>query len=135
MKQKGDVAELKVAADIRRRGHLIAVPWGEDWLADLIVCRGGELERVQVKHGRSDGQTLVVRARTLTVTAGRVRRVRKYTAADIDWLAVWDSTTDTCAYIPAAELGDGRSELTLRIAPTRNGQVMGIRVFADYLEF
>lgn len=135
MKHKGDLAELKVAADIRRRGHLIALPYGEDWAADLIVLRDGALERVQVKHGRSDGDVLVVRARTLTITAGRVRAERRYTAEDIDWLAVWDAATDVCVYVPAHELGGGQSTITLRLGPTRNNQRKGVRLLSEYLQF
>ena len=61
LKTKGDLAEMMVAADILRRGHKIAFPFGEDWDYDLIVCRHGALERVQVKHARSDGAVIAVR--------------------------------------------------------------------------
>jgi hypothetical protein len=30
-KAKGDLAELKVAADLRARGYKVAFPYGEDW--------------------------------------------------------------------------------------------------------
>ncbi|MBJ7519625.1 MAG: hypothetical protein JHC84_08010 [Solirubrobacteraceae bacterium] len=135
MKHKGDLAELKVASDIRQRGHQIALPYGEDWLFDLIVLRFGRLERVQVKHGVSDGRVLEVRAHSLTITAGRVKAVHRYTEADIDWLAVWDSTTDQCAYIPAVELGTGRRSVSLRLDMPRNNQRRGIRMMENYLEF
>ena len=40
---------MMVAADLMRRGYKIALPYGEDWDYDLIVCRDGTtLERVQV---------------------------------------------------------------------------------------
>lgn len=135
MKHKGDLAELKVACDIRQRGHQIALPYGEDWLFDLVVLRFGKLERVQVKHGVSDGRVLEVRAHTLTITAGRVKAVRRYTAADIDWLAVWDATTDQCAYVPASELGAGMRAVSLRLMPARNGQRRGIRMIDDFRTF
>jgi hypothetical protein len=38
-KAKGDLAELKVAADLRDRGYKLAFPYGEDWDFDLILCR------------------------------------------------------------------------------------------------
>ncbi len=135
LKRRGDLAELAVACDIRRRGHGIAFPYGETRAYDLIVDRAGSLERVRVKHATSDGVIVVARCRTQTVVAGQVRAVHKYTETDIDWLAVYDSTTGTCFYVPAADLADGRAELTLRLAPTRNGQRRGIRFAADYLEF
>jgi hypothetical protein len=60
--------------------------------------------------------------------AGKLERVQvKY------WLAVYDPTSDCCYYIPAAELGEGRSTLTLRVAPTRNRQRRRIRLATDYL--
>jgi hypothetical protein len=47
-KAKGDLAELKVAADLRSRGYKLAFPYGEDVDFDLILCRGdGSLERVR----------------------------------------------------------------------------------------
>ena len=73
LKAKGDLAEMMVAADLMRRGHKVAIPYGEDWDYDLIVCRDGSLERVQVKHTRSDGRVIEVRCRSHSLTNGRVR--------------------------------------------------------------
>jgi hypothetical protein len=64
-----------------------------------------------------------------------LRSVKHYTAETIDWLAVYDVTSQRCYYVPARELGDGMSSLTLRLAPTRNGQHQGIRFATDYLGF
>ena len=52
LKAKGDLAELKVAVDLLRRGHKIAIPYGEDCDFDLVLIRGNRLQRVQVKHAR-----------------------------------------------------------------------------------
>jgi hypothetical protein len=89
LKRKGDLAELRVAADILSRGHRIAIPFGEDWDYDLVVCRDGSamLERVQVKHVTSDGEVIPVRCRSMSLTNGRVRAVKKYTSAMVDWIA------------------------------------------------
>jgi hypothetical protein len=132
-KAKGDLAELKVAADLRKHGYKIALPYGEDWDFDLILCReSGQLERVQVKHTRSDGRVISVLARSHSLTNGRVRATKHYTAATIDWLAVWDATLDRCFYVPARALSDGKTELSLRIAPARNGQTRRIRLAEEY---
>lgn len=50
LKRKGDLAELRVAADLIDRGYGIAIPFGEDSDFDLIAYRGNELHRVQVKY-------------------------------------------------------------------------------------
>ena len=84
-KQKGDLAELKVAADLLSRGHRIAFPFGDDWDYDLILCRGARLERVQVKHTRSNGRTMEVKCRSHSLTNGRIRRTKHYTAETIEF--------------------------------------------------
>jgi hypothetical protein len=132
-KAKGDLAELKVAADLRARGYRIAIPYGEDWDFDLILCRDdGALERVQVKYVRSDGCVIEVRCRSHSLTNGKVRATKHYTAAMIDWLAIWDAILDRCFYVPARELGAGMWVLSLRLEPTRNNQRRGIRPAERY---
>ena len=136
LKLKGDRAEIEVARDLIRRGFRIAIPYGEDWDFDLIFSRPGsdQLERVQVKHCTSDGRVLEVRACSHSLTNGKVRRTKRYTAATIDWLAAYDPVTDCCYYLPAHELGTGMSYVSLRLTPTRNSQVVGIRHARDYLD-
>lgn len=99
---------------------------------DLVVDRHGRLERVQVKHTRSDGEVVIVRCRSQSLTHGKVRATKRYTAATIDWLAVYDAASAHCFYVPASELAAGRAELRLRVTPARNGQRRGIRNAVDY---
>ncbi len=132
LKAKGDLAELKVAADLVSRGYKVAFPYGEDWDYDLIVVRGERLERVQVKHCVSDGSVITVRCSSHSLTNGKVRATKRYTAETIDWLAAYDPTTDRCYYVPAAELADGRNILSLRVTAARNNQQLGIRMALDY---
>ena len=76
-----------IAADLIRRGYKIAIPYGEDWDFDLIVCRDERLERVQCKYTCSDGIVIYVRASSQSLTNGKVRAIKRYTARMIDWLA------------------------------------------------
>ena len=131
-KGKGDLAELKVATDLLERGYRIAIPYGEDCDFDLILCRGDALERVQVKYVRSDGVVVNVPCASQSLTNGKVKAIKRYTAAMIDWLAVWDAALDRCFYVPAAELGEGMRAMSLRLSPTRNNQVRGIRLAERY---
>lgn len=135
LKQKGDLAELKVAADLIDRGCRISIPFGEDSDYDLIADYEGRLHRVQVKYTRSDGQVVVIRCRSHSLTKGRVRATKLYTLAMIDWIAAYDSTTERCYYCPSWELGQaGRALLHLRLRPARNGQRVGIREATAYTE-
>ena len=128
LKAKGDLAELKVAADLADRGCRISIPFGEDCDYDLIADYEGRLHRVQVKYTRSDGDVVVIRCRSHSLTKGKVRATKLYTSAMVDWIAVYDSTTECCFYCPSRELGPaGRTLLHLRLKPARNNQRVGIR--------
>jgi hypothetical protein len=59
--------------------------------------------------------------------AGRCAPPKRYTADTVDWIAAYDSTSGRCFYVPASELGAGRSSLTLRLTPARNAQIARIR--------
>ena len=102
----------------------IAIPYGEDWDFDLIFQRpdSDALERVQVKHVRPNGNVIRLEARSTSLTKGKVKRIKRYTAATIDWLAAFEPTSNRCYYISAAELGNGMDQISLRLAPTRNFQ-------------
>jgi PD-(D/E)XK endonuclease len=134
LKTKGDLAELKVAADLVARGYRVAIPFGEDNDFDLILIRAGRLERVQVKYTESNGKFVIVRTRSHSLTNGKVKRTKHYTAEMIEWIAVYDRTTDRCYYVPSSELGSGRSGFHLRLTDPLNNQRVGIRYATDYLD-
>lgn len=81
---------------------------------------------------RSNGAVVEVKCYSHSLTNGKVRATKYYTATTIDWIAAYDVTTDRCYYVPAAELGAGRAHLSLRVEPARNNQVTGIRRASDY---
>jgi Holliday junction resolvase-like predicted endonuclease len=134
LKMKGDLAELMVATDLLRRGYKVAFPYGEDWDYDLIAADGSQFHHVQVKHATSDGDVIRVECRSNSLTRGKVKRIKRYTAKMMDWLAVYDRTSSCCYYIPATELGNGRDAVLLRLQPTKNGQRTGIHFAEDYLD-
>ena len=86
------------------------------------------------KYSESNGVYVTVRCCSASLTNGKVKAIKRYTAAMIDWLAVYDPTTDRCYYVPAAELGSGMREMRLRLQPTLNHQRQLIRQARDYLE-
>jgi hypothetical protein len=133
LKQKGDLAELKVAADLIDRGCRLSIPFGEDSDYDLIADYEGHLHRIQVKFTVSNGHRVLIRCRSHSLTNGKVKQTKYYTAETIDWIAVYDRTSDRCYYCPSSELGSGRCELSLRLTPARNGQRLGIRDASDYI--
>jgi hypothetical protein len=71
-----------IAADLIRRGYKIAIPYGEDWDFDLIVCRDERLERVQCKYTCSNGIVVYVRASSQSLTNRKVRAIKPYRTHD-----------------------------------------------------
>ena len=89
---------------------------------------------MQVKYCTSDGLVIQLRARSHSLTNGKVRRTKRYTAGRSTGLAAYDPTTDRCYYLPAYELGEGMNVVALRLVPTRNAQEVGVRYARDYLD-
>ena len=130
-KTQGDLGEAIIMAEAVKRGYKVAIPMGEDWRYDLIVVRNNKLERVQCKYTKSNGR--VVTARCCSFNNWNTVR---YGSSDIDWLAVYDQTTNQCYFIPAGLLGEkGRTTISLRLAPTKNKQHKKILWAKDYTKW
>jgi len=119
-----------VMAEVMRRGYKVAMPVGEDWPFDIIVLRNGDLERVQCKYTESDGEVVELPCRSANNWVSY-----KYTSADIDWMAVYDKTTDACYFVPSTALGSGKALISLRLTPAKNGQTRGVRMATTYKEY
>jgi hypothetical protein len=125
---KGKIGEAMILADLQRQGHGIAIPFGHDLPFDLIVVRkeDGALEKVQCKYTTSDGRVVIAR---IVSHSAWVRH--RYTKDEVDWIAVFDATTDQCFYIPAS-VWDGQVAVNLRLIPSLNGRAKGIRVDSNF---
>lgn len=129
----GNVGELRVAYEAARRGYTISIPFGHDAKYDLVVDRGGILQRVQVKTVTSDGKVIKVHTRSPGRVDGKVN-INKYTSADIEWIVVVDLTSDVCLFVPASELGStGKDAMSFRITLPKNNQRKNVRFVEDYL--
>lgn len=132
LKQKGDLAELKVAVDLVAQGYRVLFPFGEDHDYDLVIDDGARFQRVQAKYTRESDGVIGARCQSHSLTNGKIRVTKQYTAATIDWLAVYDAASDRCFYLPATLLGAGRTELRLRVRPAKNQQRARIRWAEDF---
>lgn len=126
-KRQGSIGEVMVVAEAIRRGYKVAIPWGEDSKYDLIVDRSGKLERVQCKYTKSNGEVVIARCRS----ANNWSQI-KYSCDDIDWLAIYDLTSQKCYFIPSSILEEGRAQINLRIKPTGNNQNKGVLWAKDF---
>ncbi|HEX3452080.1 MAG TPA: group I intron-associated PD-(D/E)XK endonuclease [Solirubrobacteraceae bacterium] len=117
------------AAAIRAR-LVVLRPLCEGGRYDLVFDTGSHLLRVQCKWATLQGGVLMVMCRTSRHTPGGYVRTT-YAADEIDALGAYVAETGDCYLIPAAEVA-GRTMLSLRIAPARNGQSRKIRWAHEY---
>ncbi len=129
-KRKGTLAELIVLREAVQRGYRVAIPFGEDGPWDLVVERNGCLERVQCKYTVSDGRVVLVKCESTNNWM-----TKQYRSDQIEWIVVYDATSDRCYFVPSKLLGGGRSTILLRLEPPRNGQRARINWAKDFIDW
>jgi PD-(D/E)XK endonuclease len=128
--QKGGTAELAVALAAVRLGVEVYRPVVEGGRYDLIFALGSGLVRVQCKWAARDGDVVVVRCYSSRRNReGLVRR--KYAPGEIDAFAAYCAEIDRCYFLPY-DLFARRSQIVLRLVPTRNNQSAGINWARDF---
>ena len=128
--RKGNVAELKIAAEAARLGIPVLRPMTEHERYDLVFEAQGSFHRIQCKHAARQGDVVCVRLESnRRGPEGFIRR--GYTAAEVDAIAAYCPELDRCYLIPIREV-DGRKQMMLRLAPARNGQRACLNWAAEY---
>jgi hypothetical protein len=94
----------------------------------VVRKENGALEKVQCKYTTSDGRVVEANVRSASAWVHH-----RYTPEEVDWIGVYDATTNQCFYIPSS-VWDGHIAVSLRLAPTANGQVKGVRDATDFTE-
>jgi len=130
--QKGATAELAIAHAAAELGVGVFRPLTDGERYDLIFNLRPRLVRVQCKWAPIEGETVVVRCYSNRRAREGLRR-RFYTANEADAIAAYCPDLDRCFLVPS-ERFDGRSQLLLRLAPSRNNQRRGIN-WADEFDF
>ncbi len=127
---KGNVAELKIAAEFVGAGVDVLQPVGEHARYDLVLEIGGRFLRIQCKSASLYRDVICVRNQS--TRRGRDGFIRKpYTADEIDAIAAYCPEVDRCYLVPMDVIGTSR-QITLRINPTKNGQRACLNWAADY---
>jgi prevent-host-death family protein len=128
----GRIAESAIETAALEAGLEVYRPANPHARADLIFeLASGELLRVQCKSAKRKGAVLTVPLESCTSSPARGYVRRRYTAAEIDLVAVWSPELRT-AYLLRADDACGKSLVSLRLAPARNGQRARLNFAADY---
>ena len=122
--QKGNVAELAVAYAATKLGIVVFRPMGEGSRYDLIFDLGTRLLRVQCKWAPRRGEVVDVMCESRRRTIDGIRH-RAYTPAEIDAIAAYCPELERCYLLPVALVANRRG-VSLRLAPAKNNQRMGL---------
>ena len=128
--QKGAIAELAIAHVAAELGVGVFKPLTDGERYDLIFDFRPRLMRVQCKWALSTATLLIVRCYSCR-RAARDCVKRSYTADEIDAIAAYCAELDRCFFLPRRDF-DGRLQVQLRLAPSRNNQRVGINWAEDF---
>jgi len=133
-KQRGNIGEAKVIADLLEQGIQVALPFGDDLPFDLVAV-GPEFQlwKVQIKY--ASAHRGVIRIKNWRQYENTQRRYeRSYTSKQVDVFAIYCPDTDLVYYIPQAEI-EQKATFYLRITPAANKQEVGVHWHEDYRSF
>ena len=130
---KGAIAEAAITAAAIELGLVILRPFPEGRRYDLVIDTGPRLLRVQCKWGRLKGSVIAVTLATCRFTPREGYIRTKYTAEDVDGIAIYCHDLKRCYYLPIEKVS-GRAGIHLRVGPAANKQEAAIN-FAEQYEF
>lgn len=120
--------EAVVLAELTRRGYRVLLPFGYNQRYDLVLDIDGSFLRVQCKTGRLRNGCVVFRAQSIRSNS-RKSVIRDY-KEDVELFIVHCPETGSLYAIPIDEVT--RTQGTLRVDPTANGQDKGVRWARNY---
>jgi prevent-host-death family protein len=129
--QKGNVAELAIAAEAAKLGIPVLKPLTEHERYDLVLELGERLVRAQCKWARRKGDVVVVESRGSWHSPGRGYVRTSYLPHEVDLIAAYCEELGTSYAIPVRRF-PGQTQFHLRLAPARNGQRAALHFADDY---
>ena len=128
--QKGSIAEAEVICAAMKLGIGIYRPVTDGERYDLIFDLRDQLVRVQCKWAPRHGDVVVLRCYSCRRNRHGILR-RAYGADEVDAYAAYCPDVDRCYFIPFDACA-GRTQVLLRLAPTKNNQQLGINWARDF---
>jgi hypothetical protein len=121
-KNKGDLGVAKAHADLVAQGFVVLFPTTEHAPFDLVAYADGEFHRIQVKYRTARAGAVTVHFRAIWADSHGTH-VRAIDKSAIDLVCIYCPDSDACYYVRPDAHGP---TVTLRITPSRNGQVLGV---------
>jgi hypothetical protein len=127
-KQIAKEGELRFASEFIRKGWQVFLPYGEDGPIDLLIEKGGDFKRIQVKSTSPIKGAIHCR-----IKSSNNWQVKKYTKKEIDYFAIYDYLNKKGYLIPIEDM-EGMTEAIIRLDKAKNNQTKNIR-FAEKYEY
>ena len=121
-KDKGDLGTAKAYADLVSKGYTVLFSATEHAAFDLVSYRDGQFVRVQVKYRSARTGSISVQFRSVWADRNGTH-MKPSDKSEVDVVCIYCPETDECYYLRPA---DHRQSVTLRVAPSKNGQQRGV---------
>jgi hypothetical protein len=128
-KQLAKEGELRFAAEFIRKGWNVFLPYGEDSSVDLLIQKGIDYKRIQIKATRSKQGVIFGRLKS-----SNNWQVKKYSKNEIDYFGIYDAERKKGYLLPIEDV-NGMIEITLRLDKTKNNQQKNVRNAKDFEYF
>jgi len=126
----GDISEAKVLADLVERYNEVLEPFTDNSPYDLVVDDGGKLQKIQVKHAFIEDGSIVCKTLRKTNMTSEGAKQTTYKSEEVDLFALYCSSNEKTYLLPFEDAP--KTQITLRLEPTKNNQSKGIRWAEDY---
>lgn len=128
-KQLAKEGELRFAAELTREGWEIFFPYGEDSPIDILAHKKGKIMKIQIKTTKEKEGAIICKLRSTNNWQNK-----KYNKKNVDVFGFYNYQTKKGYLVPFKETQD-KSEIKLRVSPTKNKQKKNIRDARKYLFF
>ncbi|MBI5700400.1 hypothetical protein HZC34_00930 [Candidatus Saganbacteria bacterium] len=115
-KEKGNLAEIKVAAFLIQKGFNVLIPWGENQRYDLVAEKNGLFVKIQVKYVAPKMGHL-----TVPLRSANNWKVVKYNKNELDFVAAYNPENDIIYFIPLKSIRN-TATINLRVSGPKNNQ-------------
>ena len=128
-RDKGELAEGIILAELLKRGFIVSLPFGGAHRYDMVVedkNGNGNLLKVQCKTGRLKDGVMEFNACSINGFTGSRSDYR----GDVDVFVVYCSDNDELYWVPVDRVGKAYGKL--RVDKPKNGQSKGITWACDF---
>ena len=130
--RKAEIAMMKVGIRALQLGAFVSKPIFEGARYDYIIERDGKLYRAQVKY--VDGKNKTADGVVVVNLRKQIKKDKNcpYNESEVDALVVYMPKIEKVCWF-GQEVFCGKQSLSIRISPTKNGQIKGCLAAEEYL--